>query len=146
MPAATFLPPSGWDGVATTLAELRANYSELGDFLDRQWDEIESLRGALDKRASDLDERERELDRKDEEIVANLELAEVYKQLAEARCDLLRHSGSASREHEEALTAAWSRIEELEKRSYRCTNREKRHAAAAAGDCQSGEPCSASAQ
>lgn len=114
MSADTLTTPPGWEGVAATLAGLRANYGDLAAFLDRQWCELEALRGDLLERARDLEHREHELSRHEEDVAGRLELAEVYKQLAEARCDLLRQRTENSGDLEETLVAAWSRIEELE--------------------------------
>lgn len=114
MLADTLTTPPGWEGVAATLAELRANYGNLAAFLDRQWCELEALRGELADKAKALEYRERELGRHEEDVAARLELAEVYKQLAEARCDLLRQHTDDTNDMEETLVAAWSRIEELE--------------------------------
>jgi hypothetical protein len=66
-------PPLGWEGVDATLAELRASTSELREFLDRQWDELESLNAQLAERARRLERRERELALKEEELAAELE-------------------------------------------------------------------------
>ena len=114
MPADTLIPPPGWEGIAATLEELRANYLELAGFLDRQWRELEALREDLGGQARRLDEREREIERHEEDIAVRLELAEVYKELGEARCELLRERSGNSDDAAETLVAAWTRIEELE--------------------------------
>jgi uncharacterized membrane-anchored protein YhcB (DUF1043 family) len=114
VPADSFTPPPGWEGVAATLDELRANYAALADFLDRQWRELEAWRDELGEQAHRLDHRQREIDRHEEDVAARLELAEVYKRLAEAHCDLWRHQSSDADDTEKTLTAAWARIEEVE--------------------------------
>lgn len=55
-------PPTGWEEVAATLAELRASYGQLAAFFDRQWCELDSLR-------NDVVERERVLDARESELV-----------------------------------------------------------------------------
>ncbi|HVX10100.1 MAG TPA: hypothetical protein VHC22_02755 [Pirellulales bacterium] len=107
--------PPGWEGVAQSLEELRASLTATGGFLDQQWSELESLRCELDDQARVLDYRSRELNRMEEELARNLELAELYKQLAQARCDLLTTPNGVPGDAEEALIAAWARIEELER-------------------------------
>lgn len=88
MPVELFTPPPGWKGVDATLLQLRASTGALGEFLERQWDELESVRLELASRARDLEHRQRELARKEEELAGALELAKLRAELAEARCEL----------------------------------------------------------
>ncbi|OYV83034.1 MAG: hypothetical protein B7Z73_16520 [Planctomycetia bacterium 21-64-5] len=60
--------PAEWERVETTLAQLHASTSELGAFLDRQWDELERLRCELTDQARELARRERELQHREEAL------------------------------------------------------------------------------
>lgn len=107
-------PPTGWEGAAATLAELRASCGQLAAFLDRQWCELDSRFNELAERQRALDARERELARLEEDIAGRLQLVEVYKQLAEARCDLLRSGDGVAGRQDADLLGVWTRFEQLE--------------------------------
>lgn len=113
MPADLFIPPPGWEGVDATLGRLRASTSELGEFLDRQWDELESLRRDLVERIYELGHREREVARKERELASALELAKLRTELAEARCELSRRPHGEPDETEDVRLAAPIRIAEV---------------------------------
>ena len=87
------------------MSQLRAGTVALGEFLERQWDELESLRLELTSRARDLEHRQRELVRKEEEIATALELAKLRAELAEARCELSRRPPLEHHETDDVVAA-----------------------------------------
>lgn len=130
-------PPPGWEGVAATLAELRARHGEMADFFEQQWCELETLVNDLAHRTRALDVRERELSLLEKDIAARLELVEVYRRLAETRCQLARPDEN----YEDELLAAWTRIEELETEIASFLNRKADPEGVAPTGYQSGEVC-----
>ncbi|HEV3344688.1 MAG TPA: hypothetical protein VG125_30205 [Pirellulales bacterium] len=110
-----FTLPPGWEGVDATLDQLRTNTGALGEFLQRQWEEMAVLKQALAERARGLEHREREVQRKEQELAATLKLAKLYTEFAQMRCG----SMSQQQDHgkvDSALLAASARIIELEQK------------------------------
>lgn len=101
--------------VGETLETMRASNVALGDFLNRQWEELDRLRRELGEQAHSLAHREREVERKEHELAATLKLAKLYTELSEMRCGPLNQQQDQGKV-DAALLAASARIIELEQK------------------------------